>query len=202
MIDAGWSRKGLADMFETTMIRPLEKMFRFYAVFSLALFLFQLLGMAMYLMNVWPDLRLTGASGGPIAPATATVIGLAVAMGLTRSVVWIAIYWRGASVFHLLRTASELPDLADRVAPGLSVLTRLLIVSCVLDVLFLPAYFASEVFLPFSVAGWRLGAVETARLVFPQVFGIGALVLAYLTHQYAQLLAERGRMKTELELTI
>ena len=189
-------------MSDNTMIRPLEKAFRFYAVLSLAVVLFQLLGMAMYLANVWPSLRLTGASGGPIAPGTVAVTALAVVMGLVRSVVWIAIYWRGASVFHLLRTESELPNLADRVAPVLSGLTRLLIASCVLDVFFLPAYFASDVFLPFSVSGWRLGAVETARLLFPQVFGIGALILAYLTHQYAQLLAERGRLKTELELTI
>ncbi len=189
-------------MTEHSMIQPLGKVFRFYAVFSLALFLFQLLGLAMYLANAWPSMRLTGASGEPIPSSTVMVIGLAMLMGFARSVVWITIYWRGSTVFHLLRTEAESPALADRVAPALGWLTRLLVASCVLDVLFLPAYFASDIFLPFSVSGWRLGLVETARLLFPQVFGIGALILAYLTHQYGQLLAERGHLKTELELTI
>lgn len=189
-------------MTDHSMIRPLEKAFRFYAVFALALFLFQLLGLAMYLANAWPSMRVTGASGGPIAPSTVMIVGLATFMGMVRSVVWITIYWRGSTVFKLLRTEAESPILADRVTPVLSSLTRLLVASCVLDLLFLPAYFASDVFLPFSVSGWRLGLVETGRLLFPQVFGIGAIILAYLTHQFAQLLAERGRLKTELELTI
>jgi hypothetical protein len=92
--------------------------------------------------------------------------------------------------------------MADRLTPVLASLTRLLILSCVLDVLFLPAYFLSGAVLPFPIAGWRLGVVEVARVVFPQAFGFAALILAFLTHQYGQLLKESGRMKNELELTI
>jgi len=69
-------------------------------------------------------------------------------------------------------------------------------------ILFLPAYFLSDTFLPFSVSGWRLGAVELARLLLPQAFGFAALILAFLTHQYGILLKERSLMKAELDLTI
>jgi hypothetical protein len=44
--------------------------------------------------------------------------------------------------------------------------------------------------------------LASARVVFPQAFGFAALILAFLTHQYGQLLKESGRMKNELELTI
>ncbi len=71
-----------------------------------------------------------------------------------------------------------------------------------LDFLFLPAFFLSDAFLPFSVSGWRLGAVELARLLLPQAFGFAALILAFLTHQYGILLKERSLMKAELDLTI
>ena len=189
-------------MTDQRMILPLEKVFRFYAVFCAAVFAFQLLGLGMYLVNVWPSARLAGPSGEPIATGTVAVTGLAMVMGFARSVVWIAIYWYGSRVFCLLRTEGESPTLAERMAPALGKLTGLLVASCVFDVLFLPAYFASDLFLPFSVSGWRLGVVETVRLLFPQVFGVGALIMAYLTHRYGQLLTERGRLKTELELTI
>ena len=68
--------------------------------------------------------------------------------------------------------------------------------------LFLPAYFLSDTFQPFAISGWRLGMMELARLLFPQAFGIAALILAYLTSNFAQLLRERGEMQRELELTI
>jgi hypothetical protein len=189
-------------MLQQRMIRPLEKAFRFYAVLCTGIFAFQLLGLGMYLVNVWPSARLAGPGGGPIAAGTVAVTGLAMLMGFTRSVAWIAIYWYGSRIFRLLRTEGESPNLGELMKPALGKLTGLMVASCVLDVLFLPAYFASDIFLPFSVSGWRLGVVETARLLFPQVFGVGALIMAYLTHQYGQLLTERGRLKTELDLTI
>jgi hypothetical protein len=116
--------------------------------------------------------------------------------------VWIKIYWNGSKALSLLKSEGESQEMADRLTPVLASLTRLLIVSCVLDVLFLPAYFLSGAVLPFPIAGWRLGVVEIARVVFPQAFGFAALILAFLTHQYGQLLKESGRMKNELELTI
>jgi hypothetical protein len=156
----------------------------------------------MYLVNVWPAMERASPSGAPIATRTLVITALAMVAGFVRSAVWAAIYWHGSRVFRLLRTDGSEVTLAERVLPVLTNLTRLLVASCVLDVLFLPAYFASDAFLPFSVSGWRLGVVEVARVLFPQVFGIGALILAYLTHQYGRLLAQRGRLQSELELTI
>ncbi len=63
-------------------------------------------------------------------------------------------------------------------------------------------HFLSDVFMPFPLAGWRLGAVEAARILFPQAFGVAALILAFLAHQYSQLVQDRRRMRSELELTI
>jgi hypothetical protein len=181
---------------------PLGKALRFYAVFALALAIFQGTGLLMYLVNVWPRFSQTGADGGPISTGMTTVLFLAVVMGFARSFVWIKIYWDGSKALSVLGTGSDSPDLAGKMAPVLASLTRLLVVSCILDVLFLPAFFLSDVVLPFPIAGWRLGAVEVARVVFPQAFGFAALILAFLTHQYGQLLKERSRMQTELELTI
>jgi hypothetical protein len=184
------------------LLRPLEKAFRGYALVLLVVLMTQLLGLGMYLFNVWPAMQGTSPSGVPIKTQALVITALAVVAGFVRSAVWVAIYWQGSRVFRLLRTDGGDPTLAGRVLPVLRNLTLLLVTSCVLDVLFLPAYFASDAFLPFSVSGWRLGVVEVARVLFPQVFGIGALILAYLTHQYGRLLAERGRLQSELELTI
>jgi hypothetical protein len=177
-------------------LNPLEKALRTYAALVLALVLFQLLGLGMYLVNVWPDVRHSVSTGQKL------VVCLALVFGFVRSFVWIQIYWKGARSLSILRRDSESPRLADRLAPVLERLTGLLVASCVLDLLFLPAYFLSDTFRPFAMSGWRLGAMELARLLFPQAFGMAALILAYLTSQYGQLLRERGDMKRELELTI
>lgn len=182
--------------------KPLGKALRFYAVLALAIVIFQGTGLVMYLVNVWPEFSRTGADGGPISAGLTTVLFLSVVMGFARSFVWIKIYWDGSKALSMLGADGPSPELAERLAPVLSSLTRLLVVSCILDVLFLPAYFLSDVVLPFPIAGWRLGAVEVARIVFPQAFGFAALILAFLTYQYGQLLKERSRMQTELELTI
>ncbi len=181
---------------------PLAKALRFYAVLAICIVIFQTVGLLMYLVNVWPTARLTGPGGEPITTGITAVLFAAVIMGFVRSFLWIRIYWDGSKAFSLLKSDGDSPDLADRLTPLLKNLTRLLILSGILDVLFLPAYFLSGAVLPFEIAGWRLGLVEVARIVFPQAFGIAALILAFLTHQYGQLLNERSRMKNELELTI
>jgi hypothetical protein len=182
--------------------RPLAKALRFYAVLAAAIVVFQAIGLLMYLVNVWPMARLTAAGGQPLSTSVTAVLFLAVLVGIFRSLVWIKIYWDGSKAFSLMVSDGESSDLADRLTPVLASLTRLFVLSGILDVLFLPAYFLSGALLPFSIAGWRLGVVEVARIIFPQAFGVAALILAFLTHQYGQLLKERGRMKNELELTI
>jgi hypothetical protein len=177
-------------------LKPLEKAFRCYTGLYLAIIVFQIVGLVMYAVNVWPGVRDT------MSAAVAMFIYLAVILGFTRSFLWIRIYWNGSKALSILRTEGESSRLADRLVPVLTALTPLLVVSCVLDFLFLPAFFLSDTFLPFAVSGWRLGVVELARLLFPQAFGFAALILAFLTHQYGQLLRERSQMKEELELTI
>ncbi len=184
------------------MIQPVEKALRFYAVFAFAIVAFQGIGLLMYLVNVWPSMRPAGPSGEPISSAVTFLLGGALLMGFARSFLWIRIYWDGSTVFSLLRREEGSAETDGRLAQLLARLTHLLIASCVLDVLFLPAYFLSDVFLPFPLAGWRLGAVEVARVLFPQAFGVAALILAFLAHQYNQLVKDRNRMRSELELTI
>ena len=183
-------------MMHYTFFNPLEKALRFYAGLYLAVILFQLVGLLMYLVNVWPSVRGTTSTG-----ATA-LLCLALVLGFLRAFVWIRIYWSGAGALSILRTEDESPELADRLGPVLATLTRLLVLSCILDFLFLPAYFLADTFLPFAVSGWRLGAVELARLLFPQAFGFAALILAFLTHQFGQFLRDRSRLREEIELTI
>ena len=196
------SRKGSSIMNHNRITEPLAKALRFYAVLAASIVIFQAIGLLMYLVNVWPSARLTGPGGEPISTGITAVLFVAVVMGFVRSFLWIRIYWDGSKAFSLLRSDGDSPDLADRLTPLLSSLTRLLVLSGILDVLFLPAYFLSGTFLPFPIAGWRLGVVEVARIVFPQAFGIAALILAFLTYHYGQLLKERSHMKNELELTI
>lgn len=179
-----------------SFLNPLERALRFYAVFATALILFQGLGLGMYLVNEWPKARAT------VSSEVTALVGLAVVLGLTRSYVWIRLYWKGARALSILRDQADSSQVALRLTPVLASLTRLLVVSCVLDFLFLPAFFLSDHFLPFSVSGWRLGLVELARLLFPQAFGFAALILAFLTRQYGLLLEEHGQLKQELELTI
>ena len=177
-------------------LNPLEKALKTYAALALGIVLFQGLGLLMYVVNVWPSVR------GTLSATATALIGSAVILGFIRSVVWIVIYWRGGRALSLIRTEGEKPDVGESLSPILSCLTKLLVASCILDIFFLPAYFLSDHVLPFSVSGWRLGFVEVARIVFPQAFGFAALILAFLTHQYGQMLKERGRMQQELDLTI
>jgi lysylphosphatidylglycerol synthetase-like protein (DUF2156 family) len=189
-------------MEHSRITEPLSKALRFYAVLATAIVIFQAVGLLMYLVNVWPTARLMGPSGAPISSGVALTLLVAVVMGFTRSLVWIKIYWDGSKALALLKSVQGKQVSADQLTSLLASLTRLLIVSCVLDVLFLPAYFLGGAVLPFPLAGWRLGAVEVARVIFPQAFGFAALILAFLTHQYGRLLEESSRMKNELELTI
>jgi hypothetical protein len=183
-------------MTQHTVLKPLEKALRCYAGLYLTIVLFQLVGLVMYAVNVWPGVR------GGMSGTVAFLIYVAVILGFARSFIWIRIYWNGSKALSILRRDGESVDLTSRLVPILSALTTLLVVSCILDFLFLPAHFLSDALLPFSVSGWRLGVVELARLLFPQAFGFAALILAFLTRQYAQLLRERSQMKEELDLTI
>jgi hypothetical protein len=179
----------------TRILRPLEKAFKVYAALALAIVVFQIIGLLMYISNAWPP------SGAQPSRTVTLVAILAVLVGFFRSSLWICIYWIGARVFSLLSKGNDC-SLDERIQPSLATLTRLLIASCVMDILFLPAFFLSDSFLPFSISGWRLGFVEVARIVFPQAFGFAALILAFLTSQYGELIRERSRMKSELALTI
>lgn len=183
-------------MMHPNFLTPLGKALRFYAGFGITVFLFQLAGLLMYFISGWPQVRDTLSTGVTI------LVGLAVVSVLGRSGIWIRIYWSGARASSLLRGERESPDLADRLAPVLTTLSRLLVVSCILDLFFVPLIFLGDVLRPFAVSWWWLGLVDLSILLFPQAFGVAALILAFLTHQYAQLLRERSQMKEEIELTI
>ncbi|KPL17946.1 MAG: hypothetical protein AMJ92_10355 [candidate division Zixibacteria bacterium SM23_81] len=183
-------------MIHHKFLNPLGKALRFYAGFALTVFLLQLVGVLMYFINVWPGLRYTLSTG------VTRFVGLAVILALVRSCLWIRIYWSGAGAFSILRLEGQSPHLADHISPVLKTLTRLLVVSCILDLCFVPVIFLSDRLLPFSVSGLWLGLVDLSILLFPQAFGIAALILAFLAHQYGQLLRERSQMKEEIELTI
>jgi hypothetical protein len=183
-------------MIHHSFLNPLGKALRFYTGIALTIFLLQLVGLLMYFINVWPRVRDTLSTG------VTMFVGLAAVLVLVRSCLWIRIYWSGARAFSILRLEGESPDLADRLAPVLMTLTGLLVLSCILDLFFVPVIFLSDVLFPFSVSRWWHGLVYLSILLFPQAFGIAALILAFLTRQYAQLLRERSQMKEELELTI
>lgn len=183
-------------MMHHKFLKPLEKVLRFYAGFGITVFLFQLAGLLMYFVNGWPQVRSALSTGVTI------LVGLAVVSVLARSCIWIRIYWVGARAFSLLRGERESPDLVDRLAPVLTGLSRLLVMSCFLDLFFVPFLFLGDVLRPFAVSWWGLGLVDLSILLFPQAFGVAALILAFLTHQYAQLLRERSQMKEEIALTI
>jgi len=183
-------------MIHHKFLDPLGKALRFYAGFALTVFLVQLVGLLIYFTYVWPRVRDTLTAG------FALFVGLAVVLVLVRSCLWIWIYWSGARAFSILRREGESPDLAERLASVLMTLTRLLVVSCILDLSFVPVIFLSDLLLSFPVSGWWLGMVDLVILLFPQAFGIAALILAFLTRQYAQLLKERSQMQEEIQLTI
>ena len=114
-------------MKHSRITEPLSKALRFYAVLATALVIFQLIGLLMYLVNVWPTARLMGPSGEPISRGVALVLLVAVVMGFTRSFVWIKIYWDGSKALSLLKSAQETQIAAERLTPILANLTRLLI---------------------------------------------------------------------------
>ena len=183
-------------MNQNSRFTKLEKGLRFLSGLALALLLFQGVGVLTYLLTVWPHM-----TGGPSTGIV--VLGIvAVTAGLCRSALWIRIYWNGAKLLSTLRKSGESTELSDRLVPILNALTRWLVASCILDVLLLPAIFLMDVFFPFQLSSVHLGLVQLASLLLPQTFGLAALVLAYLTHQYGQVVKERCQMKAELELTI
>jgi hypothetical protein len=183
-------------MDKNSLLARLEKGLRFFSGLALALLVFQGIGVLTYLLTVWPGMR-------GVVPSGIAVLGtMAVTAGLLRSSLWIRIYWNGAKVVRTLRADGESTDVPDRLGPILGTLTRLLVASCVLDVLLLPAIFLMDVFFPFKMSSVQLGLVQVAALVIPQAFGLTALILAYLAHQYGKLVKERCQMRKELELTI
>jgi hypothetical protein len=158
--------------------------------------MFQGVGVLTYALSVWPTMKMVPSTG-------ITILGiLAVTAALVRSSLWILIYWTGARLLSTLRASGEPTELPERLVPILGTLTRLLVASCILDVLLLPAIFLMDVFFPFTLSSMHLGLVQVATLLIPQAFGLSALILAYLAHQYGGLLRERGQMKKDLELTI
>jgi len=174
----------------------LEKGLRILSGVALALILFQGIGVLTYVLTVWPRMSEVPSTG-------ITILGiLAVTAALVRSFLWIRIYWNGAKVLATFRAGGESTELPERLVPVLGTLTRLLVASCVLDVLLLPAIFLMDVFFPFAISSVQLGLVLLATLLIPQAFGLSALALAYLAHQYGQLVKERCHLKKELELTI
>jgi hypothetical protein len=183
-------------MNQNSLLAKLEKGLRILTGVAIALILFQGVGVLTYVLNVWPRMREV-----PSTQITILVI-LAVTAGLVRSYLWIRIYWNGARLLSTLRVSGESTELPERLVPTLRTLTRLLVLSCILDVLLLPAIFLMDVFFPFTVSSMHLGLVQLATLLIPQAFGLSALVLAYLAHQYGRLVSERCQMKKELELTI
>lgn len=183
-------------MAQTIFLKPLRQALRIYAGLALALVLFQGAGLAMYSVSAWPGVRET------ISAAQTTFVVFAVAFALARSVIWIRIYWVGSGALSIYADDVDSQQALDGLISKLSHLTRLLVASSVLDLLLLPVFFFADVFLPFPIAGWQLAAVELARLLFPQAFGLAAVILAFLTHQFGQVLRERCEMKREAELTI
>jgi hypothetical protein len=183
-------------MNQNSLLAKLEKGLRFLAGLALALILFQGIGVLTYLLTVWPQMR------GVTSTAIALLGAVAVTAGLTRSFMWILIYWNGAKVVSTLRADGESTELPDRLVPILGKLTQLLVASCVLDVLLLPAIFLMDAFFPFTLSSVQLGMVQLAILLIPQAFGLAALALAYLAHQYGQLVKERCQMRRDLELTV
>jgi len=183
-------------MFHHKFLKVLGKAFKLYAGLALTVFLFQLVGLLMYYFNVWPGIRDSLSAG------VTSFIVIAIILMFIRSCFWIRIYWSGARVFFILHQERESSKMADHLAPLLKTLTRLLVVTCILELSFVPIIFMSDKLLPFSISGLWLGVVYLVLLLFPQAFGIGAIILAFLTHQYGQLLRERSQMKEEIELTI
>ena len=108
-------------------LNPLRKALRFYAGFAVTVFLLQLVGLLMYFINIWPQVSETLPTGITL------FVSLAVVLVLIRSCLWIRIYWSGAGFIHILSPDRESSNRADHLIPVLRTLTRLLVVSCILD---------------------------------------------------------------------
>jgi hypothetical protein len=162
-------RKESAIMFRNRFLKALGKAFQFYAGLALTVFLIQLVGLIVYFINVWPAVQ------DDLSVGVTRFVGVAVVLILIRSCLWIRIYWSGGRAFSILHREGESPKLADLLTPVLRTLTRLLVVSCILDVCFAPVIFLSDRLLPLTVSGLSLGAFDLSILLFPQAFGIGAL---------------------------
>lgn len=183
-------------MYHHKFIKALGKVFKFYTGLAVAVLLFQFLGLLMYYLNVWPRIQNSLSAG-----VTGFII-IAVFLILVRSCLWIRIYWSGSQAFSILHNDSESPQMTESLIPILRTLTRLLVVSCTMELCFVPIIFMSDRLLPFPITGLWLGIIDLSLILFPQAFGIGAIVLAFLTHQYGHLLKERSQMKEDIELTI
>jgi hypothetical protein len=179
-----------------SLLGRLDQGLRALSFIALGLVLFQSLGVAMYVLTVWP-----GMADPPSAGITA-LASAAVAAALIRSCLWIRIYRTGARIASVLRVHGQSEELPERLVPILGTLSRLLVASCVLDVLLLPAIFLMDSFFPFQVSGTALGLTLAATLVIPQAFGLTALILAWLARQVGHVVEERCRMKRELDLTV
>lgn len=179
-----------------SLLARLEKGLRILSGLALALLLFQGLGVLMYVLTAWPEMSDRPSNGIII------LVCVAVTAALLRSCLWVGIYWNGASLLSILRVSIDPSDLPEGLLPSLRKLTRLLVASCMLDLLLLPAIFLMDQFFRFNVSSVHLGLVQLASMLFPQAFGLAALILAYLTHQYGRFMKERCQMKTDLELTI
>lgn len=182
-------------MIHNSFLNTLGKALRFYTWFALTILLLQLVGLLMYFFNIWPEVQNTLSTGATL------FVGLAVILLLIRSCIWVWIYQSGAGAITILRQSAGSTSQTNRLAPILMILTRLLVISSSMDLFFAAPLFLSETLL-LSMSGWWLGMVYFTILLFPQAFGVAALILAFLTHQYGLLLKDRSQMKEEIELTI
>lgn len=183
-------------MNESSLFTKLEKGLRLLSGLALALALFQGIGVLTYVLCAWPSIQRVPSTEITVLVSTAVTAAVA------RSCLWVVIYWNGSKVLSTLCAHGESTQLSDKLVPILRTLTRLLVASCILDVLLLPAIFMMDRFLPLKLSSVQIGLVQVATLLLPQAFGMAALILAYLTHQYGRLMQERCQMRSELELTV
>lgn len=177
-------------------VKVLGNAFKFYTVLALVVLLFQFVGLIMYSLNVWPNIQ------NSLSELITSFIIITVFLILIRSCIWIWIYWFGAKAFSILYHQDESPQIFDGLIPKLRTLTKLLVVSCILEVCFVPIIFMSDRLLTFPITGLWLGIIDLTLIFFPQAFGVSAIILAFLTHQYGKLLKERSQMREDFELTI
>jgi divalent metal cation (Fe/Co/Zn/Cd) transporter len=176
-------------MSRTTLLGRMEKGLTVLVGVTLLMTGFQALGLLIYGLTVWPTMFDQPPLGITV------LVGISAIAGVVRSLIWIRIYLTSAK---LLRAAKNNGGPLHSFGP----LIRLLVVSCILDVCTLPSIFLMDAFSPFAMSSVLLGLIQMAVLLFPQVSGVAALILAYLLRQFDSLLQERGTLQQELELTI